>query len=233
MAAEVILYIGDSGSGKSTALRNLDPKETVIITPNSKSLPFPKGHEYKVGQNLIQTSELDEIAGAISHISTNMPEVKQIILEDYTHYFNARIFSPKFMARTNGGEAFQRWNDFGASVFQSIIAKQGVWREDLLIIVLHHVELKDTGTIGFKSSGKLLDNTIIVPSYVNYCLHGIVSPQEDGSIKYEIMTKTDGVRDAKTPFGLFPNKLPNDLAPILDRIREFRAGKIEITAQFT
>ena len=54
MAAEVILYIGDSGSGKSTALRNLDPKETVIITPNSKSLPFPKGHEYKVVEKLFK-----------------------------------------------------------------------------------------------------------------------------------------------------------------------------------
>lgn len=232
MAAEVILYIGDSGSGKSTSLRNLNPKETVIITPNSKSLPFPRGHEYKSGTNLIQTSELDDIAGAITHISSNMPDIKQVILEDYTHYFNARIFSPKFMARTNGGEAFQRWNDFGASVFQSIIAKQSVWRSDLLIVVLHHVELKETGTIGFKSSGKLLDNTIVVPSYVNYCLHGYVLTTESGEVQYKILTSTDGVRDAKTPFGLFEKILPNDLAPILFKIRDFREGNIQIESKF-
>ena len=131
------------------------------------------------------------------------------------------------MARTNGGEAFQRWNDFGASVFNSIIAHQNKWRTDLIIVVLHHVELKDTGTIGFKSSGKLLDNTIIVPSYVNYQFHGIVTQKEKETI-YEIMTKTDGVRDAKTPYGLFEPRLPNDLQPILERIRAFREGKIEV-----
>jgi energy-coupling factor transporter ATP-binding protein EcfA2 len=228
MAAEVILYIGDSGSGKSTALRNLKPEETVIISPNSKSLPFPGGSKYVVGENLIQTSELDDIAGAITHISDTMPEVKQVILEDYTHFFNARIFSPKFMSRTQGGEAFQRWNDFGASVFNSIIAHQNKWRSDLIIVVLHHVELKETGTIGFKSSGKLLDNTIIVPSYVNYQLHGVLNHDEKLGTTYHILTRTDGVRDAKTPYGLFEAKLPNDLATILERVRAYREGKVEV-----
>ena len=226
--AEVILYIGESGCGKSTALRNLDPKETLIIAPNSKSLPFPGGNEYKIGENLIATNELDLVAGVISNVSDNMPNVKQVIIEDYTHFFNARIFSPKFLARINGGEAFQRWNDFGASVFDSIIAHQADWREDLMVVVLHHVELKETNMIGFKSAGKLLDNTIIVPSYVNYQLHGVVTREGDNETSYRILTNCDGIRDAKTPYGLFPEYISNDLKPILQRIRDFKAGKIKV-----
>lgn len=231
--AEVALYIGESGCGKSTALRNLDPQKTVIISPNAKSLPFPKGPEYQVGQNLIQTKELDDIAGVIKHISDNMAEVNLVVIEDFTHMFNARVFSPKFMARNTGGEAFARWNDFAASVFQAIIAHQLEWRKDLIVLVLHHVELKETGTIGFKSSGKLLDNTIVVPSYVNYQFHGFVQANDvDGSISYKIRTQTDGIRDAKTPPGLFEEIVPNDIAPLMDKMRRYVTGELTIEPKY-
>lgn len=38
--AQSTLIIGNSGSGKSTSMRNLNPKETFIINPASKGLPF-------------------------------------------------------------------------------------------------------------------------------------------------------------------------------------------------
>ena len=40
MAAETILILGESGQGKSTSLRNLNPKETFIISTTSKPLPW-------------------------------------------------------------------------------------------------------------------------------------------------------------------------------------------------
>ena len=40
MAAETILILGESGMGKSTSLRNLNPKETFIISTTSKPLPW-------------------------------------------------------------------------------------------------------------------------------------------------------------------------------------------------
>lgn len=230
--AEVALYIGESGCGKSTALRNLDPSKTVIISPNAKSLPFPKGPQYKIGENLIQTKELDEVAGVIKHISDNFAHVNLVVIEDFTHMFNARIFSPKFLSRNTGGEAFARWNDFGASVFQAIIAHQLEWRKDLIVLVLHHVELKDTGTIGFRSAGKLLDNTIQVPSYVNYQFHGYTMALEDGRVSYKIRTQTDGIRDAKTPPGLFDPVVPNDIAPLMGKMRAYITGELQVEATY-
>jgi ABC-type oligopeptide transport system ATPase subunit len=38
--AQSVLVIAESGSGKSTSIRNLDPKETVIINIANKPLPF-------------------------------------------------------------------------------------------------------------------------------------------------------------------------------------------------
>lgn len=228
--AEIIIYEGKSGCGKSTSLRNLDPTKTVIISPNGKSLPFPKGAEYVKGKNRIITSELDQIQPAISHIDKNMKGVNTIVVEDFTHYFTARILSPKFLSRNNGGEAFQRWNDFGASVFNSVFSKAEEWRDDLYIVVLHHVEIKDDGTIGFKSSGKLLENVVDPVSYCNYVFHGVVETTKDGVTKYLMQTNRDNVREAKTVAGCFPEeRIPNDIAKALDRIRAYKAGKIQAT----
>ena len=38
--AQSVLIIAESGSGKSTSIRNLDPNDTVIINIANKPLPF-------------------------------------------------------------------------------------------------------------------------------------------------------------------------------------------------
>jgi ABC-type phosphate/phosphonate transport system ATPase subunit len=38
--SNLIAIVGSSGSGKSTSIRTLDPKETFIINIASKPLPF-------------------------------------------------------------------------------------------------------------------------------------------------------------------------------------------------
>ena len=46
MAAETIAIVGESGTGKSTCLRNLNPEETFLISTTGKPLPF-KGYKKK------------------------------------------------------------------------------------------------------------------------------------------------------------------------------------------
>ena len=227
--AELVLFMGKSGCGKSTSLRNLDPKKTVIISPNGKSLPFPKGSEYKIGENRILTNELDSIQSVIQHVNDNMPTVNTVVLEDFTHYFTARILSPAFLARSKGGDAFQRWNDFGASVYQSVFSKAEQWRDDLMIVVIHHVQLNEDGTVGFKSSGKLLENVVDPPSYFNYVFHGVVEMTENGP-RYMMQTNKDAILEAKTVAGAFPEfRIFNDMEKVLTRIREYKKGAVEAT----
>ena len=47
--AQSVLVIADSGTGKSTSIRTLDPKETFIINIANKPLPF-KGYKSKYTQ---------------------------------------------------------------------------------------------------------------------------------------------------------------------------------------
>ena len=95
--AQSILVIADSGTGKSTSIRNLDPKETFIITAN-KPLPF-KGWKSKYTQiskdnpkgNLTSAATAAGIIKAMKHVNDKMPEIKTIVVDDWQYMSSLSI----------------------------------------------------------------------------------------------------------------------------------------------
>lgn len=90
MAAETILILGESGCGKSTSFRNLDPKETFIISTTSKPLPW-RGWKKQYTKfnpkdnpdgNWYQTPKATQIIKIMQYVSTKMPNVKYIVIDD-------------------------------------------------------------------------------------------------------------------------------------------------------
>ena len=100
--AELIAIVGASGSGKSTSLRNLDPKSTFIINVTGKSLPFP-GYKKnytpfrqdpetkKFIGNLYNTSDVNKIAQALKIIDKHILEVKERL--DFVRIISNFVFS--------------------------------------------------------------------------------------------------------------------------------------------
>lgn len=87
--ANLIAIVGQSGSGKSSSIRTLDPKETFIVNVASKPLPF-KGWRSKYtiwnktnpNGNYINTSDVVTIGNILNYINTKRPEIKNVIIED-------------------------------------------------------------------------------------------------------------------------------------------------------
>ena len=236
--AKLILYMAPSGSGKTSSLRNLEPKTTMIMSPNGKPMPFPGGAKnYVRGRNLFVNNNLTggsadpqnalerlDLREFVAQVSKNATHIKTLVIEDFTHFFSARIFSDDFLSQNSGNAAFQRWNQFGADVFQSLF-EDSTLREDLYVVVLHHTEIKDDGTHGFKSSGNLLDKTIDVPSYFTYVFHGVTKSGDNGT-EYLMQTNKDATRQAKTPPGLFDKYVRNDMKEVLERITAYNNGEV-------
>lgn len=92
MAAETICIVGESGTGKSTSLRNLNPEETFIISTTGKPLPF-KGWRKKytpfkienknITGNYFVSSNWENILKILKVINTKMPSIKQVIIDKY------------------------------------------------------------------------------------------------------------------------------------------------------
>ena len=84
MASKLIGIVGPTGTGKSTAIKYLDPKTTYIINVAKKELPF-KGAEklYNAeNRNYKEVSEATEITRLLKNISEKAPHIKTIIIED-------------------------------------------------------------------------------------------------------------------------------------------------------
>lgn len=225
------MVLGKPGTGKSTSVRTLTPSETIIIKPNAKPLPFRgSARQYVQGVNSFFTKSLADIPGWILWADSN-PAVKNIIIEDYSHFFTAHTLDSAFRSNSAGGNAFKRWADFGALVYESIVGIDITqMREDLNIIVMHHTEIKDDGVIGSKSSGKLLDNEVVLDSHVTYLLHTRMVPGDKPADRYKFQVQFDGVFMSKTPDGVFDTEMvPNDLQFVLDKIMEYELGEAPVS----
>lgn len=229
--ARAILVQGMSGTGKSTAWRNIPAEQSMIITPNGKRLPFPGASKKYVALdnatgkgNVITTSKLTEIPQWLQWIN-KAPHIKYVLLDDWTHFFSARIMSKDFLNQNTGNAAFAKWNVFGSDVFNSVFAQLTSLRDDLTLVINHHVSLNEMGKYTFKSSGKLLENTIDPVSFFTYVFHSRVIKTDKG-MEYKLQTNDDGIHESKTPMGCFTELLvDNDMKAIIDRIQQYEDEK--------
>jgi hypothetical protein len=234
--ANPIGVVGFSGSGKSASLRNFDPNETVIVSPSKPSLPIPgfKKKYSKVtkeGGNFLMTKDLAKMSRFVTKVATDekYAHVKYLVIDDTTHFFNAITLSPAFRARNNGNEAFARWADFGADIYQAFFLETEEWRDDLWIIMMFHPETYMTNKgerLKIKTPGTLLEREVDIPSYFVNMLYTHVEPVDKKSPqppeeRYKFVTNDDGYCPAKTDIGAFKDLyIENDLKMVLDTLDE-------------
>ena len=141
MAAETILILGESGRGKTTSLRNLNPKETFIISTTAKPLPWrgwkkqyvkfdPKTN---VEGNWCQCSKSTTIASIIKFVSSKRPDIKNVVIDDLQY---AMAF--EFMDRRKE-KGYEKFNDIGGD-FTDLLRVADIIRDDLKLIFTGHSE---------------------------------------------------------------------------------------------
>jgi len=212
------LIIGPSGSGKTTSIRNLDPKTTFIINVLGKSLSFKGGQQAykKIGKgidntgNYFQCDKWDRIIECIRFVNARRPDIKTLIIDDL-HYVMANEFVRRSMEK-----GFDKFSEMANHIW-SIIMCLNSCRDDLLAFVLSHSQADEYGISKCKTLGKLLDEKLGIEGMFTMVLHTMV---EEGNFKF--LTQNDGSHIAKTPLGLFENKLiDNDLELLLKPISHY------------
>lgn len=213
-----VLIIGDSGSGKSTSIRNLDASETFIINVLNKPLPF-KGwkklynepsENKEVVCNLFCTDKAPQIIGIIKKINTERPEIKQLIIDDFQY-----VMANEFMRRSTE-RGYDKFTEIAKNAW-SIINEAICCRNNLIVYFLSHSEMDVNGKTKCKTIGKMLDDKITIEGMFTIVLNSVVS--DEG---YFFLTQSSDRYSSKSPMGMFEKKIvPNDLKFISDKINDY------------
>lgn len=88
------MILGKSGTGKSTSIKTLDPKETMVINTLKKRLPF-KGSATmysKENNNLREVETYIDAIDKLNKINKNAPHIKNIIIDDMIYIMRKEYF---------------------------------------------------------------------------------------------------------------------------------------------
>jgi len=223
--AQSVLVIADSGTGKSTAIRTLDPKETFIINIANKPLPFKgwKANYTMISKdnptgNMTSASTAAGIVKAMQHVNDKLTNVKTLIVDDWQYMSSFEYFD-----RCNE-KGYDKFTQIAANLAQ--VAKMPKdMRDDLTIFFMTHSE-ESTDVNGYrrvkaKTIGKMIDNTLTLEGLFSIVLFGRVKKTED-VLQYGFDTINNGENTCKTPMGMFKDSfIDNDLQLVKDCIAEY------------
>lgn len=200
------LILGESGTGKTCSLRNLDPKNTLLIQPVRKPLPFRSTGWKEIkqkgdGNNILVCADPQQIIKCM-HASP----FDVIVVDDWQY-----ILASMYMAARNV-KGFDKFTEIGGAGFDIAKAASELG-ENKRVYVLAHTTSDEFGNTRIKTLGKLLDDKIVVEGMFTTVLRTHV---ENG--RYLFSTQNSGSDTVKSPMGMFSEQyIENDLAAI-DRV---------------
>lgn len=199
------LILGESGTGKSTSLRNLDPEHTFLIQMVKKPLPF-RSSEWKPVVEGGPVYVTDDSAKIVSAMNKTRKEI--IVIDDF-QYLLANEFMRRVTDVAKGNEAFAKYNEIARHAWDVLMAASSL-ADHKRVYILSHTSTDDFGKTKIKTIGKLLDEKIVMEGLVTIVLRTQV---QNGN--YLFSTRNSGADTVKSPLGLFDDELiENDLAAV-------------------
>lgn len=197
--AIIVMVYGQSGTGKSTSLRNFKPEDVCIVNVSGKPLPFRNKHK---------TFNTDDYVSVMAAIQK--APAKSIVIDDATY-----LMTDEYM-RTAKVSGYQKFMDLAWNFF-TLVKTASALPDDKIVYFMGHSEMDNNGNEKFKTIGKMLDEKITLEGMFTIVLKTVVA---DG--RYMFSTRNNGQDTVKTPMGLFDEPLiDNDLAAVDKAIREY------------
>jgi DNA replicative helicase MCM subunit Mcm2 (Cdc46/Mcm family) len=192
-----ILIIGESGTGKSTSIRNL--MNAGIINVYGKPLPF---------RNSMKTVNIDDCNKIISLL--NKAEADVIVIDDFQY-----LLVNQFMKRAME-KGYDKFTEM-AKGYYDVIDTVRKMPQQKRVYFLSHSERDNFGNVKAKTIGKLLDEKVTVEGLFTIVLKTVVT--ED---KYLFQTHNSGQDTVKSPMDMFAEEyIPNDLVEVDKAVCDF------------
>ena len=194
-----VLLIGQSGSGKSTSLRNFKGEEVAVVNVLGKPLPFKSD---------IKAGKCDDYATILKAIQ-NTPK-KTIVIDDAIY-----LITNEFMNKSSV-KGFDKYNEMGNNFFNLINGIKNIQGGKTVYLIMHE-DTDENGNVKPKTIGKLLDDKVNIQGMFTICIRSMF---DNGN--YIFRLRTNGQDCVKTPFGMFESdSMDNDLKAFDEVVREY------------
>ena len=205
------MIIGTSGSGKTTSLEKLDPKQTFYIDADGKGLSW-KGwrKQYnKENKNYFQCDAPEQIFSLMQTIDEKQKQIKFLVIDT----LNGCMVADEM--RRAKEKAYDKWMDLAQSVY-NIVDYSNKMRDDLTVILIGHTQTSDDGFTCMLTNGRKLNKICLESKMTTVLLSRI---NENGEYVFETRARNS---TAKTPRGAFDkDEIPNDITLVIDALKDF------------
>lgn len=214
--AKIIAIMGESGAGKTTSMRNLDPKTTMYFDCDKKGLSWKGWKEQYNGanKNYIKTDDQNVVLSTLQIVdsSDKFKHIKTIIIDT----INGIMVADEMRRMKDKG--YDKWQDLAYAIY-TIIDYTLTMRDDLTVIFVAHTQTdrEDSGYMftHIKTSGKKLDKITLESKFPTVLL----AKSLDG--RYVFETKANN-STAKTPMGAISEAvIDNDIVQVLKALEEY------------
>lgn len=200
-----VLILGESGSGKSTSLRNFQKEELVVYNVAGKPLPFRGGTQLNRADNVSYNAIMQNLS---------KKKFRCYVIDDSQYLLAFELFG-----RVNE-KTYDKFTEMAVHFYDLI---QFVIRQmppDCIVYFLHHTDDID-GKVKAKTVGKMLNEKLTVEGLFSIVL---MAKNLDG--RYIFRTHSDGRDTVKTPMDMFEqDEIDNDLKAVDAAIREYYSMK--------
>ena len=212
--AKVICIAGESGSGKTTSMRNLDPATTYYIDADKKGLSWKGWREqYNTDKkNYLKCDDVNIVRNYIKSVAEKCPKIKVIVVDT----INGLMVADEM--RRSKEKGYDKWVDLATCVWDLVVDCYD-YRDDLTIVFTAHTQT-ETDESGYRftriqTSGKKLNKIVLESKFTTVLLAKCV----DGKYRFETQANNS---TAKSPMGAFDDfEIENDIVKVIDALKDF------------
>jgi len=222
-----VLIVGESGTGKSTAIRTLPPEKTVVLNTELKAMPMKNHDKFKV----VDINTYKVLDAALTYYGGEKGDkFDYVILDSFT---SMTEIVDRYTSAVYTG--FDQWKNYNLLIYD-VINRIKLLKQQVFVLGIPEQKEESFNEIKkyIRVKGKELKYGNIEKEFTIVLYTSPIYDEESGEMDdVEFIYKPNKRNSAKAPMELFDSRPKNDALFVSQRINEFYAKERETITRST